>query len=188
MKKLEFNGKTIAKLGIFTALSFVLTYLEFPIFPAANFLKLDFSNVFVLIGGFALGAPYGIVILVIKEVLTLFKYFNYVGMFANIIMGLFMIIIPLFAYQKKRTLKTAIISLVIAIVLHTVVSLPVNYFINFPFYTGSAPFILTQTSIGMFTGLWVYIMLFNLIKGVVLSIITLLLYKRLKNILHIFIG
>ena len=48
MKKLEFNGKTIAKLGIFTALSFVLTYLEFPIFPAANFLKLDFSNVFVL--------------------------------------------------------------------------------------------------------------------------------------------
>ncbi len=188
MKKIEFNGKTIAKLGIFTALSFVLTFLEIPIFPAANFLKLDFSNVFVLIGGFALGAPYGIIILVLKELLTLFKYFNYVGMLANIVMGLVMIVVPLYAYQKKRTLKTAIISLVIAIILHTLISLPVNYFINFPFYTGSAPFVVTQTSTNMFSGLWVYIMLFNLIKGTLVSLLTLLLYKRLKNILHAFLG
>ncbi len=188
MKKIEFNGKTIAKLGIFTALSFVLTFLEIPLFPQANFLKLDFSNVFVLIGGFALGAPYGLIILIIKELLTLFKYFNYIGMLANIVMGVVMIIIPLCLYQKNRTLKTAIIGLVIATVLHTLISLPVNYFINFPFYTGSAPFIVTQTSINMFKGLWLYIALFNLIKGVAVSLLTLLLYKRLKNILHAFLG
>ncbi|MBR5438642.1 MAG: ECF transporter S component [Clostridia bacterium] len=188
MKTVNFNGKTIAKLGIFTGLSFVLTFLEIPIFPAASFLKLDFSNVFVLICGFALGAPYGLIVLVLKELLTLTKYFNYVGMLANIIMGVFMIIIPLYAYQKKRTLKTAIVSLVIAIILHTIVSLPVNYFINFPFYTGSAPFFVSETSKNMFLGLWGYILAFNLIKGVLVSLVTLLLYKRLKNILHIFIG
>lgn len=188
MKKIEFNGKIVAKLGVFTALSFVLTFLEIPLFTQASFLKLDFSNVFVLIGGFALGAPYGLIILIIKELLTLTKYFNYVGMLANIIMGLFMVVIPLYAYQKNRTFKTALLGLIIATVLHSLISLPVNYFINFPFYTGSAPFFVTETSQIMFLGVWWYIVLFNFIKGVTISLFTLLLYKRLKNMLNFFIG
>ena len=131
-QKQTFSAKLIAKISIFTALSFILTYVEIPMF--LPFLKLDFSNVFVLIGGFSLGTIPGIIILVVKEFLCLFKTTTMVGQLANVIMGLAFLIVPFVLYNKKRTLKTAILSLVIGTLLQGLASLPVNAFINFPLY------------------------------------------------------
>lgn len=180
-KRLVFDAQTIAKMGIFTALSFALTYLEFPIFPATPFLKLDFSNVFVLIGGFSLGAIPGVMILMVKEALCLIKSSTVVGQLANLVIGLGYILVPLILYKYKRTFKTAIIGLVIGVVLQSITSLAVNYYVNYPLYMGSFMFVPTQLTISTFNSTWVFILLFNVIKAVSTAIITLLLYKRVKK-------
>ena len=153
-KTIEYNGKLIAKIAIFTALSFVLTFFEFPIFPQAPFLKLDFSNVFVLIGGFSLGTIPGVIILVAKELLCLLKTSTVVGQLANVLIGLFYVVAPFVIYQHKRTFKGALVGLIIGGVLGTVMSLPINRFINFPLYMGGAPFVLTEISINAFKSFW----------------------------------
>ncbi len=173
--KLEFNGKLVAKMGIFTALSFALTFFEFPIFPAAPFLKLDFSNVFVLIGGFSLGAVPGVIILFVKEALCLIKSSTVVGQLANVLIGLCFTLVPFILYQLKRSFPRVIIGLVIGVLLMSLISLPVNRYINFPLY--GAPD-------SAFIGLWHFVLIFNLIKSVAISVITLILYKRVKGLLN----
>ena len=173
--KTIFTAKNVAKMGIFTALSFALTFFEFPIFPMAPFLKLDFSNVFVLIGGFSLGVIPGIIILIVKEALCLLKTTTVVGQLANVIIGLFYIVVPFVLYSKKRVFKSAILGLIIGTLLTSFISLFVNRYINFPLY--GAPD-------SVFLQMWHIVLLFNLIKATLVSLITLVLYKRVKQIIN----
>ncbi len=179
--KTIFTAKNIAKMGIFTALSFMMTFFEFPIFPPpVNFLKLDFSNVFVLIGGFSLGPLAGVIILIAKEALCLLKTTTVVGQLANVLIGLFTILVPLIMYNRKRSFLNALIGLLIGGAVGAIMSLPINRFINFPAFTDSFPFVLTEYSIKLFNDWWHYILIFNSIKVVSVIGLTLLLYKRVK--------
>ena len=172
-QKQNFNAKLIAKMGIFTAISFALTYVEIPMF--LPFLKLDFSNVFVLIGGFSLGTVPGIIILIMKEILCLLKTTTVVGQLANVIIGLSYLIVPFLLYDKKRSIEIAILGLVIGTIIQSIASLPVNAFINFPLYGADMAY---------FKDVWYFILAFNAIKGLSVSFLTLLLYKRVKVLLN----
>lgn len=173
---INFDAKKISKTAIFVALAFIVSILEFPLFPQAGFLKLDFSNVFILIGGFSLGPVYGVIILFCKELLCLIKTSTYVGQIANFLMGLSYILLPTLIYKYKKGIKVVIISLILATFLQVGVSLLVNRFINFPLYG--------LTKEAFYSIIW-FIVLFNLIKGVAVALLTILLYKRTKKILHI---
>ena len=173
---MKFDAKLIAKIAIFTAIAYIISYLEFPIFPTAPFLKLDFSNVFILIGGFALGPIPGVIILIAKEALCLLKTSTVVGQLANLLIGLSYILLPILVYHFKKGIKTVIITLSVSTVLQVVVGLLVNRFINFPLY---------GLPVETFYSLFTVILLFNLIKAVVISILTILLYKRIKKLFRI---
>ena len=71
MLKKRFSAKRIALMGVFVALSYGVSFLEFPIFPPAPFLKLDFGNVFILLISLLLGPIEGIIVCVLKECLRL---------------------------------------------------------------------------------------------------------------------
>ena len=175
IKKIDFSTKAIAKMGIFSALSFVLTYLEFPIFVAVPFLKLDFSNLFVLIGGFSLGTIPGVIILIVKEALCLLKSTTVVGQLANLILGLSYVLLPFIVYEYKKSFKRAIYGLSLGCLLTSFISLLVNRYINFPLYGASD---------SMFLSVWGYILAFNAIKSIAITVVTLLLYKRVKSIIN----
>ncbi len=175
-KKLDFSAKQIAKLGVFSALSFALTFFEFPIFPLTPYLKLDFSNVFVLIGGFSMGTIHGVIILVVKEALCLLKSTTVVGQLANLILGLSYTLVPFILYQRKRHFKTAVLGLIIGTVFVSLASLLTNRFITFPLYM--------PNFIQEFEKVWYFVLLFNLIKAVAVSVITVIIYKRVKNLLN----
>ena len=63
------STKRLVGTAVFSALSYVVSMLEFPIFPATPFLKLDFSAVFLLLSGFIFGTIYGIGACAIKELI-----------------------------------------------------------------------------------------------------------------------
>ncbi len=174
---MKFDAKIIAKIAIFTAIAYIISFIEFPLFPQATFLKLDFSNVFILIGGFALGPIPGVVILLVKEILCMITSQSYfVGQLANFLIGLSFILLPILVYKYKKGIKTVILTLSISSVLQVVVGVLVNRFINFPLY---------GLPVETFYSLFVLIIAFNLIKAVLISILTILLYKRIKKLFRI---
>lgn len=172
--KVYFTASRIAKLALLTALAYVVTFLEFPIFPAAPFLQLDFSNVFLLLGGFLYGPLAAIVISLLKECLSLLDTSTGgVGEIANFLINFAFYIVPTIVYRYKKGLKWVIPMLAIGVILQIGAGLLVNRYINFPLYMGAG----AQAS---FEALWWYIILFNLIKGVAVSAVTVLLYKRIS--------
>ena len=68
-EKKFFTTRTIATLAMLTALGYGLSWLEFPLFPAASFLQLDFSTFVTLFGGYMFGPLGAVVIEGIKQLL-----------------------------------------------------------------------------------------------------------------------
>ncbi len=169
--------KKLVTLALFTALTYVVSLISFSIFPAAPYLKLDFGNVFILLSGFLFGPVEGIAVCLVKEVLSLINTTTGgVGEIANFIMTSSFIILPSVVYKIKKGFKPVAISLAAACIIGTAVAALVNRFIVFPLYMGdSAPKIFNEVLL--------FVLLFNLIKTVSISAITLILYKRLSKIL-----
>lgn len=179
--KSPFTAKKLALIAAFTALAFGASFLDFPVFPAAPFLKLDFSFAIMLIGAYMLGALPGEITVI---VFTLFRLplsqTGMIGELANFIMAQFFVVVPSLIYERKRKFSVVAITLTAATLIISAVSLLINRYLLFPFYMqdGAAAF---------FADVWYLIILFNMIKGASNAVITVLLYKRLKKILHKFL-
>lgn len=179
-RKKYFSASTIAKLALFTALAFAVSYIEFPIFPAAPFLQMDFSLVFVLLGGFMYGPVAAVIISGLKECLRLFTTSTAgVGELANFIVTVSFVIVPTLVYRFKKGLPVVIVTLAVGCFIEIGVSLLANRYINFPFFMG-------EGAAASFEALWWYVLLFNLIKTVAVSLVSVLLYKRISWLLNKF--
>ncbi len=175
--KKRFSAKRIALMAAFVALAYVVSLLDFPIFPAVPFLKLDFGNVFILLIAFLLGPIEGVIVCALKEGLRIFgSSSGGIGELANMLMTTSFILLPSIVYQWKKGLKVVVPTLVLACCIGTVTALIVNRFITFPLYMKGAAASVFQESF------W-FILAFNLIKTAAISVLTLLLYKRLSNFL-----
>ena len=175
--KKRFSAKRMALMAVFVALSFCVSLLDFPIFPATPFLKLDFGNTFILLIAFLLGPVEGVIVCVLKEVIRIpTGSTGGVGELANIFATSAYILLPSIMYRYKKGLKFVIPSLAVACFLGTGMALLTNRFINFPLYMGAG-------AAAFFAESFFFIVAFNLIKTVAISILTLLLYKRLSNFL-----
>ena len=172
------STKKIVGTALFSALSYAVSLLEFPVFPAAAFLKLDFSLVFVLLSGFIFGPVFGVTTSAVKELLCFITKTSTggIGELANFLVALGFILVPTIVYKFKKGFPTVVVTLAIGCVLEVAVALLTNRFINFPLYMGGAA---KET----FYKLWYYIVFFNLIKTVAVSIVTIILYKRVSGLI-----
>ncbi len=176
-----FSTKNIAGMAVFSAISFLIYLIEIPIFAATpvSFLKLDLSNVFVMLAGFMYGPVPALIVSLVKELIhIMIGTTGGVGEFANMIITTFYVLIPSLVYQKKKGLKVVVVTLIIGCIIQSFISLLVNRFINFPFFLGGAPFVPTESSDAFYFSVWYYILIFNLIKSVIISIVTVLVYKK----------
>ncbi len=167
--------KKIAGTGVFAALAFVISLLEFPIFPDASFLKLDFSLVCILLAGFLFGPVSGITAAGVKELLrfAIGSSTGGVGEIANFIVAVSFVAVPTIVYRYKKGLPIVMITLATGSFLEIGAALLVNRFINFPLYLGGG-------AAAAFESLWVFVLLFNLIKCAAISALTILVYKKVS--------
>ena len=174
----HFTAPRIAYMAVFTALAYVVTFLEFPIFPQANFLKLDFANIFFLIEGFIFGPVEAVVSIGIKELLSFADSSTFgVGEVANFIMSTAYVIGPAVGYRFLKGRKWVTVFLVIASAVQIGISLIVNRYINFPFFGAMAHF----DGVEMFHQLWPFVIYFNIIKSVSISVVVFFIYKPLSR-------
>ncbi|MBE5745623.1 MAG: ECF transporter S component [Clostridiales bacterium] len=175
--KTRFSAKRMAFMAVFAALAFAISLLDFPIFPTADFLKLDFGNVFILLVSFLLGPIEGIFVCIVKESLRItVSTSGGIGELANMLVTSSYILLPSVVYHFRKGIKTVVWTLVCACFIGTAVALITNRYITFPLYMGGGAAAVFRSTF------WV-IVAFNLIKTVSVGILTILLYKRLSNFL-----
>lgn len=187
----------ITKVAILSAMAFILMLIEFPLpFIAPSFYELDFSEVPVLIGAFALGPVAGGTIELVKILLNLI--FNgtdtgFIGEFSNLVTGLVFVLPAAFVYKYKKTKVSAFLGLLTGGLSMVVLGCFINAYVMLPLYSKLIP-IPIEAIIGMGTAIWPaidsifkFVLLcvapFNLIKVILVSAVTMLLYKRLSPLL-----
>ncbi|NMA95525.1 MAG: ECF transporter S component [Clostridiales bacterium] len=186
----------IVKVALLSTIAFILmAYLEFPLplFPA--FLKFDVSNLPALIGGFALGPLAGAIIVFLKNIFHfIFKSDGTggVGNLSNFLVGAAFVLPASVIYIKNRTKKGAIYGIIAGIISKVFVSSLTNYYIIIPLYSRLMPIekiiemaAMANTKIVDIKTYIIYAVIpFNFIQGVVLSAITLAIYKKISPILR----
>ena len=184
--KKRFTAKRIALMAVFVALAYAVSFLEIPMpLFGAVFLKLDFSNVFILLISFLLGPVEGVLVCLLKEGLRCIgSSSNGAGEIANFFVTSSYLLIPAILYQYRKTLKTVIVSLSIGCVIATGMALLLNRFVVFPAFAVLGDGTIMSMSVAeAFGAFWPGLLLFNVIKTVLVAILTVLLYKRLSNFL-----
>ncbi len=179
--KAHFSATNIAYMALFTALAFAVSFLEFPIFPAADFLKLDFANVFFMIEGFIFGPVEAIFSIGVKELLCWTKSSTGgVGELANFLMSTAYVIVPAVIYRFKKGKRWVCLYLFLACVVQIGASLLVNRYINFPVFGA----LWNVDGVAMFYQLWPFVIYFNIIKSVGISLVVFLIYKPLSRVIR----
>ncbi len=186
------NVRFIVGTGMLSALAFVLQYLEFPIPIMPGFIKFDFSDLPALIGAFAYGPVAGILVEFIKNLLhcTVTQSFT-VGELSNFILGAVFTGTAGLIYKKNKTKKGAVIGAIVGSLVMGIISFPSNLFVVYPAY---AKFMPMDAIVGMYSEilpsvgkLWQALLIFNvpftIIKGLISTLITVLIYKRISPIL-----
>lgn len=196
-RKTSASIRTMAQIAMLGAVSVILMLIEFPLpFLAPPFYQLDFSEVPVLIGTFAMGPLAGAAIELIKILLNLVINGTItagVGELANFIIGCSMILPAGIIYRKHKTRKRAITGMVTGTVIMAVIGCFINAFVLLPAYSVGLG-ISMDALVGMGTAInpaitnvgWFVVLAvapFNLVKGIVVSVVTMLLYKRVSVII-----
>ena len=101
------NTRRLSTIAILSAISFVLMYFDFPLLPAASFLRIEFSILPVLVGLIVLDLPAAFVIILLRSLLKLILnnqgVSTYIGLPMNIVaLGVFVLAFGLI-WEKDRT-------------------------------------------------------------------------------------
>jgi riboflavin transporter FmnP len=187
-----FTVSNMTRMGLLTAAACLLDLIPgIPLF--GSIYKLDFSMLPVLLGSFAMGPIEGGIILLLKCLIGWAHSTSMgIGKLAEFLMGLMLVLPAALIYHRNKTRKTAIIGMAVGTLCMVFGSILVNKWILFPFYMTAFHMdmekILKMITVpGIDSELKMLLLItgpFNLIKGVVLSLLTALIYKPLSPLLH----
>ncbi len=177
------KNMTVRKLVVFSMLSAVsivlVMFVRFPLFPAAAFLEFDAGDIPIMLGTFAFGPLAGLLMTIVVSLIqgfTVSAHSGLYGILMHIIASGALCIVAGAIYQRNRTRKGAIIALIGATLAMTALMVLANLWIT-PIFTGWP----RQAVVDI---LLTVIVPFNLLKGLITSVVTFILYKPLSR--HVF--
>ena len=194
-KEKVLTTRKIAVIGIMSSIAAVLMLFEIPLWFAPGFYKLDFSELPILLCAFAYGPVAGVVAEAVKILVNLVldgTTTAFVGELANFVVGSIFVLTATSIYHIKKNKTMAIIACVVAVIVLTVAGSAMNGFYMIPKF--AEMFMPLDAIIGMGTekngnvnSIWTLVFFcvvpFNLLKGVLVSAITILLYRPLRPVL-----
>ena len=191
----KFSVGVMAKVGMLSAIAVILMLFEIPLPFAPAFYEIDFSEVPVLVGCFAMGPVAGVLIELIKIIMNFIINGTItagVGEVANFLIGCAFVVPAGVIYKKHRSRKSAIIGMVTGTLFMTIVGCFLNAFILLPAYAKAfqmpiEALVEMGTAVnGSVNSLLTFVMFavapFNLLKGVLVSLIVLLIYKKISPV------
>lgn len=197
ISKETWNTKTMVKVSVLGVISFILMFFDFPLsWLAPTFMKIDISDLPSLIGAFAIGPMAGVIVQFLKNLLNVLIEGTTtagVGELANFVVGAIFAFTAGIVYHRKKTFNRAVIGLILGTIAMTIVITLANYFVMFPLYAklmglemqvfidmGKA---INKNITDLRSLMLLSVVPFNLLKGILETAITLLIYKRVSPIL-----
>lgn len=194
--KTKLGTREITTIGMLGAIATVLMLFEIPLPFAPPFYEIDFSEVPVLVGCFALGPIAGVLIEFVKILLNLVINGTAtagVGELANFCIGCSFCVPAGIIYQRKKTKKGAMIGLISGTLFMTLLGCFINAYVMLPTYAKAFQIPIdgliemgTKVNASI-TDLFTFVMFavvpFNLLKGILASVVVLLIYKKISPII-----
>lgn len=194
-KRTVSTAKRVSIVGICAAIATVLHMLDFPLlFLAPEFYKLDFSELPVLLCGFYLGPSAAVACEGIKILLKLLLKGTstaFVGDFANFVVGCSFVLPAIIVYHLKKTRKGALLGLLTGTAALSIFGSAFNAIYLLPKFAQLYGLPLDNiiamgaavnagvSDVATFVILCVAPL--NVVKGLSVSVLTLLLYKRVER-------
>lgn len=193
MTKKVLTTKNLTMIAMFSAISAVLMVFEIQLPFSPSFVKFDFSDLPVMLGGFLIG-PFAGGIIVFMKILLHFLLNGttsfFVGDLSNLLLTLSFVLPASFIYQQKKTKKTAIQGLLVSIICTSLLAIIFNLFLIFPLYLKvlnlkmvdliNMIHVVNSLVKDVFTMIVFSLLPFNLFKYSIVSMITMLSYKKLS--------
>lgn len=187
--------RNVVQIGMLSAIAIILMQFEVPLPFAPPFYKIDFSEIPVLVGCFVMGPLAGAVVELIKVILNMVisgTTTGGVGDIANFLIGCAMCIPAGMIYKKYHTKKSALVGMTVGTIFMTTVGCLLNAYVLLPVYAKvfelpMEALIEMGTAVNpSITGVSTFVVLavapFNLLKGVLVSLIVFLTYKKISPI------
>lgn len=200
MENRRLNTKALVMMAMLGAVAGVLMLFEINVPFTMSFIKLDFSDLPVLISGFLFGPGLGAITAVVKIFIKLlFKPTStmYVGELSNLILCITFEAVAAVYYRRHRTKSGAVVSLILSTIVTSVMGVISNYFVVFPFYVKMFKIPMnTLVNMAHAVAPWVdsemkmfltSILPFNIFKYGVVSVITFACYKPLSGLIKRYI-
>lgn len=190
------STRKMAMIGMFSAIAMILHLFDFPLPFAPGFYKLDFSEIPIMIGTFAFGPVAGVLMEFLKILLKLCikgTSTAFVGDLANFCVGCSLILPASAVYEFVKTKKGALAGVITGTLTLTVFGSAFNAIYLIPTFadlyglpmetlvgmgTAVNPAIKDVNSLVLFA-----VVPLNIIKGVAVSVVTMLIYKPLSAII-----
>lgn len=193
MTKKVLTTKNLTMIAMFSAISAVLMVFEIQLPFSPSFVKFDFSDLPVMLGGFLIGPFAGGIIAFMKILLHFLLNGTtsfFVGDLSNLLLTLSFVLPASFIYQQKKTKKTAIQGLLVGIICTSLLAIIFNLFLIFPLYLKvlnlkmvdliNMIHVVNPLVKDVFTMIVFSLLPFNLFKYSIVSMITMLSYKKLS--------
>lgn len=191
------NTRKLTVTAMLSAVAFLLMFLEFSVpMLIPSFVKMDLSDLPALIGAFSLGPVYGVVIELLKNILHIvFKGTSSAGIgeLCNFTLGAVFALTAGALYQRWHTRKGAMGASLAGAAAMAVVSVPMNFFIVYPFYAslfgGMENIIAAYQAIlpsvdSLLKCLLIFNAPFTLVKGLLDVLVCFFVYKPLSNFIR----
>jgi len=177
-KRKKLNVKAYVSIGMLSSVAYLLMLIQFPLPMFPNFLFVDFSDIPALIAALVFGPLAGILVELFKNILNYLATGSQtgvpVGHIANFVAGIVFVLPTLFVYNRLKTRKGMTIALVAGTVIMAVVMSILNYILILPAYT------LLMGFPDMRNLVVPAILPFNILKGIIMSVIFMLLFIRMQ--------
>lgn len=169
--------KLITVVGVFSAIAFILQIIGSIMgLKIGGFLEIELSDLPALIVSLAYGPSFGIFVEFVKNLLhCTMTSTGFVGELSNFAVNGTMCLVAGLIYKHRKTFEWALVSLITGTAAMSLLGIFTNLFVMLPLYMPNADF---SSKFNLVLGT---ILPFNIIKGITISIITILIYKKISN-------
>ena len=171
----RWDTRQLVTMALMSAIAALLQFVQIPLLPFAPFLTYDPSFMAAMVCGFAFGPASGVIVGVIASCIHGLIMGDWVGSVMNITATLLYIWPAAMVYKRAHTFRGAIGGLATGCILATIGAVAVNLTIGVWFWYGSADVIIPM--------LIPAVIPFNLIKTILNSLLTMLVYKGISNLI-----
>ena len=187
------NTRSVVMTALLGAVASVLMFFSFSVPFMPSFIKMDLSEMPALVAAFSMGPLSGAAVCLIKNVVNVFSTTTAgVGELCNFLLGVAFVVPAGYIYKFKKNRLGALIGSLTGSAAMAIIGLPLNYFVTYPLYIkmgfpldiiiGMYQDILPSVD-GLLMCLIVFNLPFTLMRVIIDSALTFLIYKRISPLI-----